>query len=124
MISAPRFIANTLYVLCVLALAVYWLTTLDTFGMSMGAAGIVIAWGLWQRQRWGYFAAGAWFFGLMRLAMDKYSGVYSEQVESVIRGVGFLGVVMAVVLHELAAKRKPEESPEQAGDSEPKDSSL
>jgi len=105
----PNFlllVLNYLFALLILMAAGLWLYTGDTFGWVMGLAGLVAAVGILLRQRWSYFVAAAWCFGLMRLAMDKYSGVYPETWKSAARGMCLLGIVLAVVLHETLAKKR------------------
>lgn len=89
-----------------------WAYTGDLFGLCMALAAVVCVYGVFQRQRWGYFAAAVWCFGLMRLAMDDYSGVYAEVWKSAARGLCFLGVVVAVLLHETVAIKADRQDPE------------
>lgn len=82
-----------------------WIYTGDVFGITMGLAAIVCVVTILQRRRWGYFAAAVWCFGLMRLATDEYSGVYAEVWKSAARGLCFVGVVIAIFLHETVAAK-------------------
>lgn len=97
-------VINALFGATLVAGSGYWLYTADTFGIAMGLAGFVCAFGVFKRARWGYFAAGVWYFGLLRLAVDQYSGVYSEVYKNAVRGVCFIGVIVAIILHETVAK--------------------
>ena len=82
---------------------VFWVTTGDTFGYAMGVAAIASVAGLVMRKPWGYFAAAVWCFGLMRLATDDYSAVFPEHWKYAARGLCFVGVALAVLLHETVA---------------------
>lgn len=105
----PVFVViNYLFAAMIVVGGGVWIYTGDVFGVCMGLAAIVCAYGILKRHRWGYFSAAVWCFGLMRLAMDEWSGVYAEVWKSAARGLCFLGVVIAVVLHEtVATKNKP-----------------
>ena len=93
----------------------FWVSTGDVFGYVMGVAAIACIVGLLRRSRWGYFAAAAWCFGLMRLATDDYSGVYSEHWKSAARGLSFVGLAIAVFLHEKVAKKAPPVTDDEPG---------
>ena len=110
---------NIFYALLLIAGGIFWLVTGDTFGWAMGVAALVCAVIVLCKNRWGYFAAAGWCFGLMRLGLDKYSGVYIEQYKHTAVGLCFLGIILAIILHETVAKnrRKKGLNKEPKGDS-------
>lgn len=101
--SCLFLVLNYIYAALILAGGAFWVSTADTFGYVMGVAAVGCVAGVVMRRRWGYFVAAAWFFGLMRLATDDYSAVYPETWKSAARGMCFLGVALAILLHEKVA---------------------
>lgn len=101
---------NIAYAVLIILGGGFWLFTGDAFGLFMGIAALACAGGVLMRLRWGYFAAAAWCFGLMRLALDDYSGVYEEHYKRIIMTACFFGVIAALILHEQVAKKPPQEN--------------
>lgn len=84
--------------------AILWGQYLSALELTVAFLCAVCAFGVWQQERWGYFMAAALAFGLMRLAMDKYSGVYEEEFKATARGIYTLVIPWALWLHEVKAK--------------------
>ena len=85
---------------------IIWIGHLHTFGICMGLAAIVIAYFLYCQNRWAYFAAAVWCFGLLRIAMDD-GHQFHTFYPSVLKVVYLVGLIAALVLHEKVAKKKP-----------------
>ena len=93
---------NLVYAVMLIAGSIAWLFQAHTFGISVGLVGLVIAAFLYQRNRWAYFAAAVWWFGLLRIAMDDGHD-FHQGYQSAVKLVYLLGVILALVLHETAA---------------------
>jgi len=113
--SSKWNITNTVFATVIIAGSIVWLLQLHTFGITIAAAGLVISYFLFKNNRWAYFAAAIWCFGLLRIAMDDDHGFYGDYV-SYVKLPCVIGVVIAIILHEKVAikskKRFPEDTPE------------
>ena len=105
-------ITNSIYACVLASAALVWLIQLHAFGISMGVAGFCITYFLFKRNRWAYFAAAIWCFGLLRIAMDDgyaFHGDYGSYVKLPY----VIGIIIAIILHEkVAIKCKKAESVE------------
>ncbi len=98
---------NTIYWIILVALALVWILQLHTFGISVGIAALATAYFLYKRNRWAYFAAGVWYFGLLRIAMDDGHD-FHQGLQSAGKLFYLVGVVFALILHEkVAVKKRP-----------------
>lgn len=99
---------NTLFLGLIALGAFVWLLQLHTFGIVMGMAGLCIAYFLWKYNRWAYFAAAIWCFGLLRIAMDDGHDFYGDY-GSYFKIPFVIGIVIAIILHEKVAikNKKP-----------------
>lgn len=93
---------NKLYVFLLVAAGLVWFAQLHTFGIAVGLTACVIGYFMFQRNRWAYFAAAVWCFGLLRIAMDDDYGFYGD-IGSYVKLPYVFGVVMAIILHEKVA---------------------
>lgn len=103
---------NKVFAVFLTVIALLWVAQLNTLAVAMGISALVIAWGVWQRPRWAYFAAAAWCFGMLRTAMDKDNTLHAGVLEGLKHGLMvfyFVGIVLSIVLHEKVAikPRKP-----------------
>ncbi len=97
---------NKIFAGCFGALMVFWVAQMNTPTVLMGITAGILAWALWRRPRWAYFVAAAWCFGMLRTAMDKENTLHQFDVAGVKHGLMafyFLGMVIAIVLHEKVA---------------------
>lgn len=99
-------IANILLAIFWAINAVLWGQLLSALELAVALLCAACAYGVWKRARWGYFVSAALAFGLMRLAMDKYSGVYVDEFKSVARGIYILVIPWALWLHEVLSSNK------------------
>ncbi|MCD9457725.1 hypothetical protein [Marinibactrum halimedae] len=95
---------NMVYAMSLLLASLWFTSQLDTFGLFVGTTGFLCVSGVIMKKKWGYFAAGIWCAGLMRLSIDKYSGVYEDSIKHTVTALGFFGVVFAIILHETLTK--------------------
>jgi len=100
-------ITNTLFATAIVAGSIGWLLQLHTFGVTMAAAGLAISYFLFKHNRWAYFAAAIWCFGLLRIAMDDDYGFYGDY-GSYFKLPFVVGIVLAIILHEKVAIKKIE----------------
>ncbi|MGS2718537.1 hypothetical protein ACVBE9_10215 [Eionea flava] len=100
--SAKWHIINSVFVCVIAAGAIAWLLQLNTFGITLGLAGLVISYFLWKKNRIAYFVAAVWCFGLLRIAMDDgyaFHGDYGAYVKLPY----VIGIIIAIILHEKVA---------------------
>ena len=100
--STSWTITNNIFACALVLAALVWLIQFHTFGVSIGLVGFCITYFLFKRNRWAYFAAAIWFFGLLRIAMDDgyaFHGDYGSYVKLPY----VFGIVLAIVLHEKVA---------------------
>jgi len=57
---------------------------------------------IYKKNRWAYFAAAVWCFGLLRIAMDDGHD-FHQGYQSMVKLIYVIGVVIALVLHEKVA---------------------
>ena len=93
---------NTVYAAATIVVGLLWLTQLHTFAIVIGLVAISIAYFLYKRPRWAYFAAAILYFGLLRTAMDDGNDFY-QGLQSVGKLVSLVGVIFALILHEKVA---------------------
>jgi 4-hydroxybenzoate polyprenyltransferase len=108
-------VTNVFFTAAIIAGSIVWLLQLHTFGITIAAAGLAISYFLFKRNRWAYFAAAIWCFGLLRIAMDDDLGFYGDY-GSYVKLPYVIGIVIAIILHEKVAikdkKDQPEDIPE------------
>jgi hypothetical protein len=100
-------VTNTIFATAIFAGSIVWLLQLHTFGVTIAAAGLAISYFLFKNNRWAYFAAAIWCFGLLRIAMDDDYGFYGDY-GSYFKLPYVIGVVIAIMLHEKVAIKKGE----------------
>lgn len=101
---------NWIYLAVLALLGSVWLLQLNIFGVSVGLAAIVIAYFVFRKNRWAYFSAAVWYFGLLRIAMDDGND-FHQGLQSMVKLFYVAGLVVAVILHEkVALKNKSDPS--------------
>lgn len=93
---------NLVYALVLLLGAIIWVLQWHTFGISVGLVALVLAFFIYQRNRWAYFVAAVWCFGLLRIAMDDGHD-FHQGYQSMVKLIYLVGVIIALVLHEKVA---------------------
>ena len=106
MINKPVFwsASNQLYAVIVFLAGLVWFLQVNTFGIVVGAAAMIISFFLFRQQRWAYFAAAVWSFGLLRIAMDDGNNFY-QGYDAYVKLPYLIAVVVAIILHEKVAKK-------------------
>lgn len=81
---------------------------MNPVGFLMAVVTAIIIWGLWKKQRWGYFALAA--LGLACFQLAKQDLALTE-VKRLAMTLGFCVIPVAIFLHEmLASPKKPSEN--------------
>ncbi len=93
---------NSVYLFFLGAAGIVWMLQLNTFGICVGIAASAIAYFMYQRNRWAYFCAAAWCFGLLRIAMDDGYD-FHQGWQSASKLIYLVGLVFAFILHEKVA---------------------
>ncbi len=96
---------NRCYAILLVVAGLTWFAQFHTVGICVGIASAVIAYFMWLKNRWAYFAAAVWCFGLLRIAMDDDYGFYGD-ISSYVKLPYVIGVVLAIILHEKVAIKK------------------
>lgn len=103
-------LVNRLYAVTLVLAGVAWFWSGDTVGIVFGVAVTTCAYFVFKQVRWGYFAAALLCAGMLKLSIDRYSGVYSEAVKHTVSLLAFVGVIVAIILHEKFAKKSDDSS--------------
>ncbi|WP_020210654.1 hypothetical protein [Gilvimarinus chinensis] len=101
-ITALAHFFNALLLLWLLAAAGFLAAELRVESVFAAVTTLVIAWFVFKRQRWGYFAAAAWGLACYQLAKE---GLALELVKRPAMLGGFAVVVIALFLHEVFCRR-------------------
>jgi hypothetical protein len=106
---------NWIYLIVLALLGCVWIIQLNIFGVSVGLAALVITYFVFRKNRWAYFAAAVWYFGLLRIAMDDGND-FHQGLQSMVKLFYVVGLVIAIILHEKVAiknqKNQAENIPE------------
>ncbi len=101
-ITALAHFFNALLLLWLLSAAGFLAAELRVETVFAAVATLVIAWFVFKRQRWGYFAAAAWGLACYQLAKE---GLALELVKRPAMLGGFVVVMIALFLHEVFCRR-------------------
>lgn len=101
-IHALAHFFNALLLLWLIAAAGFLASELRFETFFAAAATLVIAFYVFKRQRWGYFAAAAWGLACFQLAKE---GLALEVVKRAAMLGGFAVIVVALFLHEMFCRR-------------------
>jgi len=99
--KTPHFI-NALLLLWLLASAGFLASELQLATLVAAGLTLLITLYVWQRNRWGYFAAAAWGLACYQLAKE---GLALEQVKRPAMLGGLVVVIVALYLHEAFCRR-------------------
>jgi len=104
-----------IFLLVILAVAIGgFLSFMNVYGAFLALVTAGILFGVFKRQRWGYFAAAAWGLGCYQLAKEGYE---FADIKRWVMMAGPAVVVIAIVLHEKLA-RKPKKNSSSEADGE------
>lgn len=96
---------NTVFAILLALGGLVWFFQLHTFGIALGLVGLITAFFLYRKQRWAYFVAAAWSFGLMRIAMDDGYD-FHQGYQGPVKLLYVIGMIIPIVLHEKVLKKK------------------
>lgn len=97
-----KALLNIVLGLLLLNVAGYFAAQLTIYGVFLAVASIVMAVGVWQKTRWGYFSTAAWGFGCFWLARIEHEFI---EIKSLAMVLSLAAVVLAIYLHEVYAKK-------------------
>jgi hypothetical protein len=96
----------------VIALFIVSIITFVMFGHIVGyflaLVAATIGYGVWKQERWGYFAAAAFGLACFQLAKQGYQ---FQTLKREAMTLGILIIPIAIFLHEILARQKPDEPP-------------
>jgi|GEM_PF-5876974 len=95
--------SNTVFYALLGLSGIAWVLQQHTFGITVGCVTLAIAYFLYKKERWAYFAAAVICFGLLRIAMDDGNDFY-QGYQSYVKLPYVIAMVIAIVLHEKVAK--------------------
>ncbi|MBU2885791.1 hypothetical protein KO507_08465 [Gilvimarinus agarilyticus] len=93
---------NALLLLWLIAAAGFLASELQVETVFAAAVTLVVAYFVFKRQRWGYFAAAAWGLACYQLAKEELA---LEVIKRPAMLGGFAVVVIALILHEVFCRR-------------------
>jgi cytochrome b561 len=96
-----RAIEVLLLILLVVSTAAF-LTFMNLYGVFLALVTAAITFGVYRRNRWGYFACAAWGLACYQLAKQGYE---FADVKRYVMILGIFVVVVAIFLHEMLAKK-------------------
>ncbi len=101
-ITPLAYFFNALLLLWLLAAAGFLAAELRIETTFAAVLTLAVAWFVYKRQRWGYFAAAAWGLACYQLAKEELA---LELVKRPAMLGGFAVVVIALFLHEIFCRR-------------------
>lgn len=88
--------------LVILAVAVAgFVSFLNLYGFFLAVVTATVLYGVYRRQRWGYFSAAVWGLGCYQLAKEGYE---FADIKRWIMMTGPVVIVFAIILHEKIAR--------------------
>lgn len=84
-----------------------FLSFVNLYGFFLALVTAAIIYGVYRRQRWGYFSAAAWGLACYQLAKQGYE---FAEVKRQVMVSGILVIIIAIILHEKIARKSPEHS--------------
>ena len=102
-------VVNYLVLLLLVGSLVSFVQLMNPFGFFMALVNFAIAFAVWKKNRWGYFALAA--FGLACFQLAKQELAFLD-VKRYAMTLGFLIIPIAVFLHEVSAKKPERKAPE------------
>jgi hypothetical protein len=94
-------VLNALLLIFLVTAVAGFISFLNIYGLFLAAVTLLISWGVFKHQRWGYFAAAAWGLACYQLAKQGYE---FQSVKREVMIVGILVIPVALFLHETLAK--------------------
>ncbi|MBE8716150.1 hypothetical protein [Cellvibrio polysaccharolyticus] len=82
-----------------------FLSFVNLYGFFLALVTAAIIYGVYRRQRWGYFSAAAWGLACYQLAKQGYE---FAEVKRQVMVSGILVIIIAIILHEKIARKSPE----------------
>ena len=108
-------ILNVVLLALLVAAAVGFVSFANAYGIFLALVTALIAWGVFKRNRWGYFSAAAWGLACYQLAKQGYE---FQAIKRQMMILGFCVIPVALFLHEKLA-RVPTKSAKESGDNDP-----
>lgn len=94
-------VLNYLLLIILVSSVAGFISFLNIYGLFLAAITALIAWGVYRRQRWGYFAAAAWALACYQLAKQGYE---FQSIKRHVMMLGFALIPVALFLHETLGK--------------------
>lgn len=79
-----------------------FLSFVNLYGFFLALVTAAIIYGVYRRQRWGYFSAAAWGLACYQLAKQGYE---FADVKRQVMVSGVLVIIIAIILHEKLARK-------------------
>ncbi len=102
--SKTMFVAkvlNLLLLLILIAAVCGFISFANIYGLFLAVVTALIAWGVYQHKRWGYFAAAAWALACYQLSKQGYE---FQAIKRQVMILGFVLIPVALFLHETLGK--------------------
>lgn len=94
---------NALLILCLLVAGPIFLGYSTGYGMLLAPVAWGLAFGLFRRWRWAYFASAVWALACYQLAKE---GLDFELLKRVVMMLAIPLVVLSIYLHEVLGRRR------------------
>lgn len=92
---------NVILLLILITAVCGFISFVNIYGFFLAAVTAVIAWGVYQHKRWGYFAAAAWALACYQLSKQGYE---FQEIKRLVMILGFFLIPVALFLHETLGK--------------------
>lgn len=102
-------VLNYLVLLLLVATILSFIQLMNPVGFFMALVSLAIAFAVWKKSRWGYFALAA--LGLACYQLAKQELAFTD-VKRQVMVMGFLIIPFAVFLHEMLASKPSSDSSE------------
>jgi hypothetical protein len=95
---------NSILLILLFAAVAGFLSFSNSYGVFLALVTALIAWGVFKRNRWGYFSAAAWGLACYQLAKQGYE---FQAIKRHVMIIGISVIPIALFLHEVLAKLPP-----------------
>jgi hypothetical protein len=92
---------NVILLLILIAAVCGFISFANVYGLFLAVVTALIAWGVYQHKRWGYFAAAAWALACYQLSKQGYE---FQAIKRQVMILGFVLIPVALFLHETLGK--------------------
>lgn len=94
-------ILNWFLLLILLTAVAGFISFLNIYGAFLALVTTSVAWGVFNNNRWSYFAAAAWGIACYQLAKQGYE---FQTIKHYVMMLGFIVIPIALFLHEILGK--------------------